>query len=105
MTYRGLEDAFIAPISLRRLLHFSLCSLWVHNTVLSCDLLPVSSFVLSLLLSVQLQLVLKAALELLDLSVLDLVATATSSINLKLLDLVANLSVLDLGFGHKAFKL
>ena len=82
MTYSCLEHSLVAPIGTHCFLDFSFCGLWVHDPVLSCDLLAVPSLVVGLLLSVLLQLLREAGLELPDLRILDSVTLAPRSIGL-----------------------
>lgn len=94
-TYGCLEHSLIAPIGTHCFLNFRFCGLWVHDPVLSCDLLAVPSLVVGLFLPVLLQLLREAGLQLPDLRVLDSVALAPRSIGLEVFDLV-----LDAGVEH-----
>jgi len=103
-TYSCLENTLIAPVCVHSFLHFRLGGLWVHDPVLSCNLLAVPPLVVGLFLSIFLQLLCETGLELSNLCILDSVALAPRSIGFQIFDLVLDAGVEHLRLRHHALE-
>ena len=77
-------------------MYLGLCGIWVHDAVLAGDLFAITALVRCLLVTVFLQLLLEAGLELTDLAVFDVVVAAANCIGFEELDLVLDTCVEDL---------
>lgn len=106
-TYRGLEDALVAPVGVGRLLHFLLGSVGVDDAILAGNLLAVALLILLLLAQEPLDRLLEVVVEAFELALLKAEAAVRRAlrVGLELLDLAADRRVLHLCLRHQGLEL